>query len=380
MEDAQVLHDILPDVSVWRLCGFVVDYLTVMDVLSRALQQRGLDTVLTQEAVRQCIGRLRSLAARVPDTVAARPGKEHALLSRPDKRSYHGIEVAGRDDGQDILAERADIVGRTLAGLELRFSGEPDGSRAPFRDPTLPDGFHQLADERRWQQSTPATRRELAMHILPFTGVSPEELEGQWGDALQLRAAYSGLAHRQFWTTTLDQMPDRLFRVLSTVHNIRGTSVEAERVFADMTFETRGRKSASGSQRAGPIIFIRHHAAGHPDIAKLADDALVLLKRKMLLKPGRGNSKWRPRINWWRRIRPSQRRDALDEAEANMSDTYRSDQSEGEEEEEEDKDPDLVDAAELLLGKAVGRAFNSGEDILGTDQPAAAPAVEDEDS
>ncbi|MCP4656493.1 MAG: hypothetical protein GY856_13860, partial [bacterium] len=184
LEDAQVLHDALADVSVWRLCGFVVDYLTLMDVLSRAVQQRGLDTVLTHEAVRQCIRRLRSLAARVPDTVAGRPGKEQALLSRPDKRSYQGIDVAGRDDGPDIVKERADIVGRTLAGLELRFSAEPDGSRAPFRDPTLPDGFHQLADERRWQQSTPATRRELAEHIRPFTGVTPEELESQWGDAL----------------------------------------------------------------------------------------------------------------------------------------------------------------------------------------------------
>ncbi|MCP4574658.1 MAG: hypothetical protein GY838_20095, partial [bacterium] len=98
LEDARLLHDALADVSVWRLCGFVVDYLTLMDVLSHALQQRGLDTVLTHEAVRQCSRRLKTLAARVPDKVAARPGKEQALVSRPHKRSFQGIDVGGTDD------------------------------------------------------------------------------------------------------------------------------------------------------------------------------------------------------------------------------------------------------------------------------------------
>ncbi|MCP4658135.1 MAG: hypothetical protein GY856_22215, partial [bacterium] len=312
--------------------------------------------------------------------------KEQALVSRPHKRSYHGIEVRGSDNAPEMAEERAEIVGRTIAGLELRFSAEPDGSRAAFRDPTLPHGFHQLADERRWEHSTPETRRELAVHILPFTGVSAEELVGQRAQALDLRARYSALAHRRFWETALDEMPDKLFRVMSTVHNIRGTSVEAERVFAGMTFETRGRKAPSASKKAGAILFIRHHASAHPDLGKLAEDALVLLKRKMLLSTSRGKSQWRPRVMWWTTRRGSGRRDALDEVEANMSDTYRSDDDDDDDDDDDaegdDEDADSEgddDAAEVVLAGA-RRALLSVDAVLGTEQTRQAPPVHDEDT
>ncbi|MCP4574070.1 MAG: hypothetical protein GY838_17050, partial [bacterium] len=201
LADAQAVHNVLADVRVWRLCGFLVDYLTLMDVLSHAFQQRGLDTVLTHEAVRQCIRRLRCLGQAVQGKVAGRPGREQALVSRAHRGEYMGIAVRGREDDPLLLKEREEIVGRTIAGLGLRFGAEPDGSRAPFRDPTLPAGFHQLADERRWAESTPDSRGQLAEHLLPFTGVTAQELEGQWADALELRARNRGLAHRAFWTT-----------------------------------------------------------------------------------------------------------------------------------------------------------------------------------
>ncbi len=120
-------------------------------------------------------------------------------MSRRDKRLYQGIEVRGKDDSAEIMAERDEILGRTIAGLGLRYGPDPDGSKAAFQDPTLPAGFHELADERRWEHSTPASRGKLAQHILTFTGVSPEELEAEWEQALELRNRYRGLAHRRFW-------------------------------------------------------------------------------------------------------------------------------------------------------------------------------------
>ncbi len=92
LADAQALHDVLADVSVWRLCGFVIDYLTLMDVLSHAVQQRGLDTVLTNEAVKQCIRRLRGLGDTVQAKVAGRPGKEQAVMpgAHGGIPGYHG--------------------------------------------------------------------------------------------------------------------------------------------------------------------------------------------------------------------------------------------------------------------------------------------------
>ncbi|MCP4573819.1 MAG: hypothetical protein GY838_15790, partial [bacterium] len=170
LADAQALHDVLADIRTWRLCGFVIDYLSLMDVLSHAVQERGLDTVLTDEAVKQCIRRLRLLGRTVQGKVAGRPGKEHALMARAHTGEFLMITVRGRDNDPLLLQERENVVGRTIAGLSLRFGPEPDGSRAPFRDPTLPAGFHQLADERRWADSTPDSRRQLAEHLLPFTG------------------------------------------------------------------------------------------------------------------------------------------------------------------------------------------------------------------
>ncbi|MCP4658699.1 MAG: hypothetical protein GY856_25085, partial [bacterium] len=266
-------------------------------------------------------------------------------------------------------------VGRTIAGLSLRFGPEPDGSRAPFQDPTLPAGFHQLADERRWAESTPDSRRQLAEHLLPFTGVTAGDLEGQWADALELRARYRGLAHRAFWTTALDDMPDKLFRVLSTVHNIRGTTSEAERVFAGMTEETRGRKAPQTSGRAGRIMFIRHHARAHPDLARLAEEAVTVLKRNLLQSGGRGQRQWKPKIVVYRPQRASARHNsALDDVEADMSDSYH---------EDSDTDrplPDLpVDLDEALL--AGGRfALSTVNNVLGGDRTRQPPGVLEDDT
>ncbi len=99
-----------------------------------------------------------------------------------------------------------------------------------------------------------------------------------------------------------------------------------------------------------------------------------MLKRNLVLaKDKKGKSFWRPRVTWWKVNRVSGRRDALDEVEANMSDTYRSEDSDG-----DDDDISEGDAAEVLLAGA-GQALLSVDDILGTEQARQAPPVRDED-